>query len=94
MNTQAQAKDESPSPVVQKKAAAAAKKTLTIADVVFDVSGSEMTLQQESDLAKALSDEYIGTTYEASNIDELTDAITTASGFCVQSVRAAVEGAD
>ena len=64
---------------------------LTVADVVFDVSGNELTLTQESELAKGLVEEYTGKTYEAKNDDEVVEIITKASGFCVQSVRTAAE---
>ena len=51
-------------------------------DLDCDSADEELTPQDEQDLY----DDYIGTFWEADDADDLVDEITSASGWCINSI--------
>lgn len=57
---------------------------LKVSSVQFDFSDSEGELDEQS--KKLITDSQIGKVYEVDDEDDLADAISDATGWCVESV--------
>lgn len=59
-----------------------------ITEITFDLSTDDDSIPEyvEDELQHDLSNEYVGTTWEADDEDDLIEEITCASGWCIQSI--------
>lgn len=57
-----------------------------VTEILFDLTDSDLTKEEEIYLQQSLQEEYVNIVYDVEEEDDLTDVISNLSGWCIQSI--------